>query len=550
MKTLFQILTLLLISTVASAQTWSTGDYQLNRKKSTSGFEVAELLAGSNVAFTWDNTAKTLSIASTAGGTVTSFAATDSTGIDFTVTNPTTTPTLSLSLATWPGTTAITTVGTITTGTWQGTVIAPAYLASSPVAGEVLTATSGTTADWVAPLGSNLTDPNEDRILFWDDSAGNVAWLTLSGLTITGTTLSPNAVGNMTTAVYDSYGVGRITGLKGADDGAFIGGAGGELRLQGGDAGAGYNGGDGGSVWLNGSATDGGRGGSLVSTGSSPGYDGGTLDMSAGTTAAGGNIVTSDGGGTINTNTGVIQLGVSGTRTTLSSTATANRSINLPDASGTLLLSNGDGSGLTGVTASAVSDATLTAMAGVTTAADKMIYFTGVDTAAATGLKATARTLLDLNTLAEWRFTLADGSSSTGTAGLVRANQPTITTPTITGSVVWQNGTRQTFSPSLSTAGFNVGSVSADPNPSVSNGDLWYNSTANQLKARINGATVSLGAVGYTVATLPSTAGTGMVTGAFAYVTDATAPTYLGTLTGGGTVVCPVFYNGTAWVAH
>lgn len=50
----------------------------------------------------------------------------------------------------------------------------------------------------------------------------------------------------------------------------------------------------------------------------------------------------------------------------------------------------------------------------------------------------------------------------------------------------------------------------------------------------------------YTVATLP----TGAITGAIAYVTDATAPTYLGTLTGGGSVVCPVFYNGTAWVSH
>ena len=34
-----------------------------------------------------------------------------------------------------------------------------------------------------------------------------------------------------------------------------------------------------------------------------------------------------------------------------------------------------------------------------------------------------------------------------------------------------------------------------------------------------------------------------------AYVTDATIPTYLGILTGGGTVKCPVFYNGTAWVS-
>lgn len=49
----------------------------------------------------------------------------------------------------------------------------------------------------------------------------------------------------------------------------------------------------------------------------------------------------------------------------------------------------------------------------------------------------------------------------------------------------------------------------------------------------------------YTVATLP----TGTV-GDLAYVTDAVAPTYLGALTGGGTVKVPVFYNGTAWVSH
>jgi len=49
----------------------------------------------------------------------------------------------------------------------------------------------------------------------------------------------------------------------------------------------------------------------------------------------------------------------------------------------------------------------------------------------------------------------------------------------------------------------------------------------------------------YTVATLP----TGAV-GDMAYVTDATAPTYNGTLTGGGAVKIPVFYDGTAWKSH
>lgn len=56
--------------------------------------------------------------------------------------------------------------------------------------------------------------------------------------------------------------------------------------------------------------------------------------------------------------------------------------------------------------------------------------------------------------------------------------------------------------------------------------------------------TVAVGKA-YTVATLPA-AGT---QGRRAWVTDATAPTFLGALTGGGAVVCPVFDDGTAWVA-
>lgn len=49
----------------------------------------------------------------------------------------------------------------------------------------------------------------------------------------------------------------------------------------------------------------------------------------------------------------------------------------------------------------------------------------------------------------------------------------------------------------------------------------------------------------YTVAALP--AGT---QGDNAYVTDALAPSYLATVVGGGSVVVPVFYNGSNWVAH
>lgn len=64
---------------------------------------------------------------------------------------------------------------------------------------------SGTThtITWVSTLATSrgglgiaLADPNADRILFWDDSAGNYAYLTAgSGLTITGTTITATGGG-------------------------------------------------------------------------------------------------------------------------------------------------------------------------------------------------------------------------------------------------------------------------------------------------------------------------------------------------------------------
>lgn len=65
----------------------------------------------------------------------------------------------------------------------SGTLTNCTGLPTSALTGQVALANGGT--------GANLTDPNADRIMFWDDSAGAVTWLTAgSGLSITDTTLT------------------------------------------------------------------------------------------------------------------------------------------------------------------------------------------------------------------------------------------------------------------------------------------------------------------------------------------------------------------------
>jgi len=54
----------------------------------------------------------------------------------------------------------------------------------------------------------------------------------------------------------------------------------------------------------------------------------------------------------------------------------------------------------------------------------------------------------------------------------------------------------------------------------------------------------------YTVATLPATAAAGMVQGAMAVVTDAQNSNHHSNVTGGGSTVICVFYDGTNWKAH
>jgi hypothetical protein len=63
---------------------------------------------------------------------------------------------------------------------------------------------------------------------------------------------------------------------------------------------------------------------------------------------------------------------------------------------------------------------------------------------------------------------------------------------TLLGSQTFPDDVRQTFNPGATVAGLNVGAVAADPSTPI-NGDIWYESANNLLRARIGGATVSLG---------------------------------------------------------
>lgn len=93
---------------------------------------------------------------------------------------------------------------------------------------------------------------------------------------------------------------------------------------------------------------------------------------------------------------------------------------------------------------------------------------------------------------------------------------------------------------------FNSGPLLTAPEPGAEeflSNDRYYTGTDSvRRRYAVNGDVISLKS--YTVATLP--AGT---VGDVAYVTDATAPTYNGVLTGGGAVVVPVFRNATGWVS-
>ena len=167
-----------------------------------------------------------------------------------------------------------------------------------------------------------------------------------------------------------SAGGGNIESIGGSDyswydgDNTYyqIGGQGGSINLNGGNAEEGVDGANGGSIntssnagflggSINTSASPNSNGGSINTYGGPQG-NGGQIDVSnnggsiitrAGSDGisfvGGGSINTSAGGGSIDTRgQGQIQFGNNNQRTTLSGTASTNRTIYLPDANGTLAL--------------------------------------------------------------------------------------------------------------------------------------------------------------------------------------------------------------------
>lgn len=133
----------------------------------------------------------------------------------------------------------------------------------------------------------------------------------------------------------------------------------------------------------------------------------------------------------------------------------------------------------------------------------------------------------------------------TDTIALIAASQSlsnkTLAAPVITGTITFPDGVRQIFNPNGTNAGINVGANAGEPSAPV-DGDLFIDtSAANALKARINGAWVSLGSGGGGTPTLITVANSTDTTAFIAFFDSATGD--LGPKTNAG-----ITFNGTTGV--
>jgi hypothetical protein len=123
------------------------------------------------------------------------------------------------------------------------------------------------------------------------------------------------------------------------------------------------------------------------------------------------------------------------------------------------------------------------------------------------------------------------------------ASNTNATAPVQVGGFFGLTGVADALPASLTSA-----ALMADNGTSTSN-ILTLRDNATNVFQVIDGGVVVLGNTirlkVYTVATLPSG-----VVGDMAYVSDALAPTYNATVTGGGAIKIPVFFDGTNWTCH
>lgn len=125
----------------------------------------------------------------------------------------TTTDTLSV------GTGGVIVTGTVELGNASDTTLARSSAGNVSIEGNVIYRAGGTDVPLAdGGTGSSLVDPNADRFMFWDDSAGAVDWLTPgNGFTITTTTVAVDSASTTVDGISEfattaEYLVGTDTG--------------------------------------------------------------------------------------------------------------------------------------------------------------------------------------------------------------------------------------------------------------------------------------------------------------------------------------------------
>jgi hypothetical protein len=192
---------------------------------------------------------------------------------------------------------------------------------------------------------------------------------------------------------------------------------------------------------------------------------------------------------------------------------------------------------------------TLAASSAVTVTQLYGTYFTSP--AAGTNVTATERFALGADSLRIGgaatfgsTFTIVGGANTVGLATSQSSGQTIVGGTSATGTITLGRSTGN------QTTNIQAGATASGSTKTINLGTGGLSGSTTTINiGSADGTSINLNApirmAAYTVATLPA-AGTA---GRRAYVTDALAPMFLVAVAAGGSVVCPVFDNGTAWVA-